>query len=72
MKKITSKWHEGALSCVSSSFEVFKDALLEHVTLGENGNMKEPKLPNEIHGYTMALRTDNTAVGKLIRKVVLF
>ena len=34
MKEITSERHEDVLSCVSSSSEVFKDALLEPATSG--------------------------------------
>lgn len=33
-KQITSKWHEGVLSCVSSSSEVFKNALSEPAASG--------------------------------------
>lgn len=59
MKEITSEFlSHSRMPCWS----------LQHQ--GENGSMREPKLPKEMH--TKALRTDNTAMGKLVGNIVLF
>lgn len=47
MKKITRKWHEGVLSCVSSSSEVFKDALLESAASGGEWQCEGAKVVEE-------------------------